>query len=87
MQESPGNRRFSAAGRSAFAGDYGGTSPKPLVSSVAEAGRNCLCQYDGKGIIPGGSSFEVMPGHLIPSKEPDGDDSAARGGGVPASTN
>ncbi len=23
-------------------------------------------------IIPGGSNFEVMPGHLIPSKEPQG---------------
>ena len=23
-------------------------------------------------IIPGGSSFDVMPGHLIPSKEPQG---------------
>ena len=26
---------------------------------------------ESKGIIPGGSSFEVMPGHLIPSKEPE----------------
>ncbi len=23
------------------------------------------------GIIPGGTSFEVMPGHLIPSKQPE----------------
>ncbi len=39
---------------------------------VRDAGREELrTKWHGKGIIPGVSSFEVIPGHLIPSKQPE----------------